>query len=717
MERNAVDLALAGRQFYLSNEHPDELGVFIVQDNFSAFTSAVGGGIWFEPYALNNNKQRVCYYAFFDPSFNTVRHEPEFETEKYDYHSQMWYKKIVADLDGKYDTVWTEPYFDDAGTNSLMTTVGAGIYDKESLLAGISTVDWQIQSMVDRLSAIKPTDNSFVLLASLKDNYIITNTHVDGTEHSGLLLDSLPWFGKLQLNKDETVCVNRFVEGAVEYMSFSRLFDNGWLLSVQIPSREIFAEIETQNNRFTLIIVISSLVLFALTAYLMSFLINRPLHKLTSGVAELGSGNLDRQIDIRTKDEIGMLAAAFNKMTIELKESIKQITRERAEKERIGAELDVATKIQASMLPCIFPAFPHRPEIDIFAVMQPAKEVGGDFYDFFLIDEDTLAVVIADVSGKGVPAALFMVIAKTLIKNNAQYGKSPKEVFEDVNNTLCANNDANMFVTVFMGYLDIPSGRFICVNAGHNRPLLRSGEKYNWMQTKRGFVLAGMEDMFYKENEFYLKQGDELFLYTDGITEAKNKNSELFGDSRLIDTLNNYSGHSVQSLPLNELAVSVKREIDKFADGAEQADDITMLVLRYVKPVKELVIEAKLENIKAALDFVAGQITDCPVKIQNQIKVVVDEVFSNIARYAYAPENGSVTIRTLIDENITIEFKDDGRPYNPLEKDDPDITAGAGEREIGGLGIFMVKKLMDCVEYRREAGKNILSLRKKIRDA
>jgi len=709
MERNAVDLALAGRQFYLSNERPDDLGVFIVQDNFSAFTSAVGGGVWFKPYALNNNKRRVCYYAFFDPSVNAVRHEPEFETEKYDYHSQMWYKKIVADLDGKYGTVWTEPYFDDAGTNSLMTTVGAGIYDMENRLAGISTVDWQIQSMVDRLSAIKPTANSFVLLASLKDNYIITNTHIDGAEHSGLSLNSLPWFGKLQFNKDETVCVNLFTEDAVEYMSFSRLFDNGWLFSVQIPSREIFAEIETRNNRFTIIILISSLVLFALTAYLMSLLINRPLHKLTSGVTELGGGNLDRQIDIRTKDEIGMLAAAFNKMTLELKESIKQITRERAEKERIGAELDVATKIQASMLPCIFPAFPHRPEIDIYAVMQPAKEVGGDFYDFFLIDEDTLAVVIADVSGKGVPAALFMVIAKTLIKNNAQYGKSPKEVFEDVNNILCANNDANMFVTVFMGYLDIPSGRFTCVNAGHNPPLLRSGGKYNWLQTRRGFVLAGMEDMFYKENEFFLKQGDELFLYTDGITEAINKKSEFFGDSRLIDTLNNYPG-----LPLNELAVSVKREIDKFADGAQQADDITMLVLRCVKPVKELVLEAKLENIKAALDFVTGQIADCPAKIQNQIKVVIDEVFSNIARYAYAQENGSVTIRVSIDEYIAIEFKDGGKPYNPLEKDDPDITAGAEEREIGGLGIFMVKKLMDSVEYRRDEGKNILSLRKKI---
>jgi serine phosphatase RsbU (regulator of sigma subunit) len=246
------------------------------------------------------------------------------------------------------------------------------------------------------------------------------------------------------------------------------------------------------------------------------------------------------------------------------------------EKERIGAELNVATQIQANMLPCTFPAFPDRGEFDIYASMTPAKEVGGDFYDFFLVDERTLAIVMADVSGKGVPAALFMVIAKTLIKNNAQSGQSPKEVFETVNNILCENNDAGMFVTVFLGYLDIPGGRLTFVNAGHNYPLLRSGESFDWLKTKPNFILAGMEDSFYKQHEAVLKPGDELFLYTDGVTEAVNNENELFGDQKLIEAANDSL-----DLPLKDFTVSIKREIDKFAQGAEQADDITMLALRY----------------------------------------------------------------------------------------------------------------------------------------
>lgn len=240
------------------------------------------------------------------------------------------------------------------------------------------------------------------------------------------------------------------------------------------------------------------------------------------------------------------------------------------------AELNVASLIQQDMLPCIFPAFPDRAEFDIYASMQPAKEVGGDFYDFFLINSDTLAVVMADVSGKGVPAALFMVIAKTLLKNNAQNNKSPKEVFETVNNLLCENNEVGMFVTAFMGYLDIPSGRFTFVNAGHNPPLLRSGGRFDWLDTKAGLVLAGMEDMLYRQGEITLQKGDELFLYTDGVTEAVNNKYELFTDPKLLEVANKYL-----DLPLKEFTTSIKHEIDAFADGAEQADDITMLALRY----------------------------------------------------------------------------------------------------------------------------------------
>lgn len=304
--------------------------------------------------------------------------------------------------------------------------------------------------------------------------------------------------------------------------------------------------------------------------------ITKPISALNDEVKQLGNGSFDYTSNITTGDEIEELSLSFESMTAELKSYIENLSKVTAEKERIGAELDVATKIQASMLPSIFPPFPGRSEFDIYASMQPAKEVGGDFYDFFLIDENTLAVVIADVSGKGVPAALFMVIAKTLIKNNAQYGKSPKEVFEVVNNILCENNDAGMFVTVFMGYLDIITGKFTYVNAGHNPPLLCDGEKFTWLQSKPGFVLAGLEDMFYKQYEIILKPGNELLLYTDGVTEAVNNENVLFGDPRLMETVNR-----LIDLPLKEFTVSIKREINKFAEGAEQSDDITTLTLRY----------------------------------------------------------------------------------------------------------------------------------------
>jgi sigma-B regulation protein RsbU (phosphoserine phosphatase) len=209
--------------------------------------------------------------------------------------------------------------------------------------------------------------------------------------------------------------------------------------------------------------------------------------------------------------------------------------------------------------------------------MLPAKEVGGDFYDFFIVDDRYLFVVMADVSGKGVPAALFMVIAKTLIKNNAQAGLEPKDVLEASNNILCESNDADMFVTCFLGRLDVITGEFVYANAGHNQPLLRrGGAEWKYMQSKPGFVLAGMEGMVYKQSSMTLNQGDELYMYTDGVTEAVNPKLELYGESRLLNSVNSLKGKT-----LKEFVVSMKKKIDTFAEGAEQADDITMLILRY----------------------------------------------------------------------------------------------------------------------------------------
>ena len=333
--------------------------------------------------------------------------------------------------------------------------------------------------------------------------------------------------------------------------------------------------VEFIHHQFT-ILFFYAIALILLQILLFRRMIGRPIKELATAAAKIGSGDLDVLLSIHTGDEIEELSNTFTKMTMQLKDYIVNLTKITAEKERIGAELDVARKIQASMLPSVSSLSPHHATFDIYAMMQPAKEVGGDFYDFFLVDDRTLAVVTADVSGNGMPAALFMVISKTLIKNNAQSGKSPKEVFETVNNMLCEGNEADMFVTAFLGYLNIPSGTFTFVNAGHNPPLLRSSEQFDWLKVKSGFVLAGMEDISYEEGEITLQPGNELFLYTDGVTEAMNHEKELFSELRLFELIN-----KCLNLPLKEISVSLMYEIDQFSKGTEQTDDITMLVLRY----------------------------------------------------------------------------------------------------------------------------------------
>ena len=302
-----------------------------------------------------------------------------------------------------------------------------------------------------------------------------------------------------------------------------------------------------------------------------------PLTALGQDVQAISSGDLDHRAEIRSNDEIGDLAVSFNNMAASLKQHIEHLTAVTAEKERIGAELDVATHIQKSMLPCIFPAFPDRKEFDIYATMNPAKEVGGDFYDFFMVDDTHLAVVMADVSGKGVPAALFMVIGKTLIKDHTQPGKSLGEVFTDVNNMLCDSNSEGLFITAFEGVLDLVTGEFRYVNAGHEPPYLyKQGEGFEAYKIRAGFVLAGMEDLRYREGSLQLMPGDRIFLYTDGVTEATDGAGRLYGSERLHRVLNaNLDAGPETLLP------TVKADVDQFVGDAPQFDDITMLCLAY----------------------------------------------------------------------------------------------------------------------------------------
>jgi len=386
--------------------------------------------------------------------------------------------------------------------------------------------------------------------------------------------------------------------------------------------------------------------------------------------------------------------------------------------ERISTELSVASGIQTNMLPSIFPPFPDRDDFDIYATMTPAKEVGGDFYDFFMVDEDHIALVMADVSGKGIPAAMFMVIAKTLIKDHAQLGLQPDDVFTRVNHILCDGNEVGMFVTAWMGILDLRDGKLVYANAGHNPPIVKLNGEFQYLRAKPGFILAGLDDFKFTKAEMQLNRGDMIFLYTDGVTEATDINGELYGEERLLNCLKNMKKRNC-AYTLQE----VRRSVDRFVGEAEQFDDLTMLAFDFSPKDKifmsaERTFDASDDKLHDVLGFVEEELEkhDVSMKDSMAISVAVEEIFVNIAHYAYEGKSGKAVVGMNFDDtNVDIYIVDTGIPFNPLEMADPDITASADKRDIGGLGIYMVKKSMDSCHYERRNNENVFVMRKVIR--
>ena len=471
-------------------------------------------------------------------------------------------------------------------------------------------------------------------------------------------------------------------------------------------------------SKRTLMTLILIDVLLCLTIVLVvTSKVVKPLGMISRKISRMKAEDFSFEMrhEYETGDEVEVLAKAFSDLSVRTKDYINQITTITAEKERMTAELDVAAKIQADMLPRQFPAYPERGEFDLFASMSPAREVGGDFYDFFMVDEDRIALVMADVSGKGIPAALFMVIAKSLIKNRTMLGGSPSEILFDVNNQLCESNEQEYFVTVWLAIINLKSGKGFAANAGHEHPAIRHKDgSFELVVYPHSPAVAVMENTKFEQHEFQLERGDTLFIYTDGVTEATNNEEKLFGTNRMVDSLN-----SCPNTDPRAIIEAVNKGISGFVAEAEQFDDITMLCFRYDGDVEMLELEAKNDNLDEVLAFVDGYLEarDCPMKIQTQIDIAVEEIFVNISNYAYNPNIGKAIISAAFDEKsrvVSFSFTDSGIPFNPLERKDPDVTQKLEDRKIGGLGIYMVKKSMDNVRYEYRDGQNILTIEKQI---
>lgn len=475
----------------------------------------------------------------------------------------------------------------------------------------VKAIDPAAADYKEKIKAIKDTDYNRMLqiLYELKDSHNALYLYVQAVSADGAVYI-------IDADSGDTVC-DLGVTFPLEEVNFQYLdsLENGlpafitnskygWLCSAGAPifnsQMQVVSlafvdismnQVMADRHRFLMLVCIALTITAAIATTFIILMINRtivsPINSLSSAASKFisdksnGSMEIDTEsaiskLEIHTGDEIEKLTYAIKTMEKDINTYIKNLTLVTAEKERIGTELNVAKQIQAFVLPCIFPAFPGRKEFDIYATMQPAKEVGGDFYDFFLVDHDHLAIVIADVSGKGVPSALFMVISKSLIKNQAQAGYAPAEVFSTVNNQLCENNYAGMLITAWIGILEVSSGKLTYANAGHNLPLIKKNNTcYEYLKTPAGFTLAGMKNMKFRQFEIQMEPGDMLYLYTDGVMKATNSNNDSYGEERLLFTLNK----NINAAP-GELLIEVREAIGNFIKEAPQLEDITMLALQ-----------------------------------------------------------------------------------------------------------------------------------------
>lgn len=548
----------------------------------------------------NQEKISSVYFASesgfmlsYDPN-STDEYQQLFD-EGYDPRQRDWYINALAE-DG---TVFTETYLDVFGR--LLVTCASPVKTQAGKTVGVLGMDILIEDINASIVNAEVGEEGYAFLID-QNGIVISAPNLEvGPDGNYKQVKLGEQRGFSAVVEAMLAGESGFLEAQADeplFVSYAPVPVSGWSLGMVLPREEVVAPAAAMYDHimaetgettgavssmtaimlvFFALAIVVIVVIVMIATRVQSRRLTDPIRTLTQGAQTIGAGNLDYEIDVNTGDELEILGDTINHMTVSLKEYMTNLEAITADRERIAAELGVAATIQTSMLPCIFPAFPEREEFNIFADMHPAKKVGGDFYDFFLTDPDHLWVVIADVSGKGVPAALFMVIAKTLIKNQAGSCGDPGEVLGVVNNQLCENNDAAMFVTCFVGVLDIPTGKFTFANAGHNAPLLyRAGGAYDWLKVKPGFVLAGLDNMQFTSEELTMHRGDRLYLYTDGVTEALNPAEELYGEDRLLETMNR---EDVKKQPIEKVVEAVQEDIHVYADGAEQADDITMLLL------------------------------------------------------------------------------------------------------------------------------------------
>lgn len=585
-------------------------------------------------------------------------------TDDYDYPSQEWFTKPLELHDG----YWSEPYYDEGGGNMLMTTFSMPVMDRNGKVAAILTADISLQWLTELMGSIEVYPNAFSTVVSRNGQImvcpvesLVMNKNVLQFAAESSDSDALSSINEAMLSGQEGEMEVRY-KGEENRIYFAPVERTGWSLSIVVPEKEMFAGVRKVGRLVTIL---------QLLGVVMIVIILRVIAKNQMKYKKLAT-----------------------------------------QKELIQNELRIGHEIQMSMIPKTFPAFPERTDLDFAATLIPAKEVGGDLYDFYIRDEK-LFFCIGDVSGKGVPAALVMSVTQSLFRAISAHETNPSKIVISMNNSMSENNESNMFITFFCGILDLTTGLLRYCNAGHNPPMLNT-EK---LPVLPNFPLGVMPGMVFQEQETRLGYDDTLFLYTDGLTEAENASTEQFGEERMEAFLG--TKRNAQAL-----LDAMQEAVDCFVSDAPQSDDLTVLVIHYMahpateQQERHLILHNDIQQIPQLAEFVEtiAEEKQLDQSLAMSLNLALEEAVTNVILYAYPKgADGLVDVEAILKPH-SLEFiiTDSGVPFDPTAVPEADVTLSADERPIGGLGIYLVNKLMDELHYQRIDDKNVLSMKKNI---
>jgi sigma-B regulation protein RsbU (phosphoserine phosphatase) len=530
---------------------------------------------------INSNDKYAPYYYFSDGKLGYA----DLTNELYDYHNQDWYK-IPKEIGS---VLWIEPYFDEGAGNILMTTYSVPFYKivkGKKTFQGIVTADVSLEWLDKIVNSITILKSGFAFLIS-NDGSVISHPNKQYLMQSFSEYASLRHAENVQsdilfnmLNGKEGIAEYESVHlGKPAYLFYTQLPSSNWTLALVFPKDELYVNLNKLNNNLMIGVIVGILFLIILVITLAKKM-TKPLHALSEATTEIAKGNFSTALPmVSSNDEIGKLTKSMEFMLAELNHYIEDLKLTTAEKEKYESELRIAQEIQMGMIPKKFPPFPDKKEIDIYAKLKPAREVGGDLYDFFFLDEAHLCVTIGDVSGKGVPASLLMAVTRTLLRSNAKVGLTSSEIVNRINKSLNDTKESRLFVTYFLLIFNIRTGKLDFTNAGHNPPLLlKANSTVQYLESPQSYPLGISTLSPYESNEIVMNKGDKLFLYTDGITEAQNISDAMYGEEKLENQFK-----QLASLSASEICNSIFEDVLDFVDTAEQYDDMTVVCLNYQK--------------------------------------------------------------------------------------------------------------------------------------